>query len=162
MQIEKVPIEHIEKFRQVVEAYWQEIMPKADIIQDVARREAYFQSRFVLDGGQGHPYWAIVNDQPIGFLHFEVAVDIRQAIVQDFYVARRSRRHGIGSALVAWLFAHLDRLGIERIDLNVRRDNPTALAFWQAQGFGIALHHLRQYRDPKAGTAYVGALSSDF
>ena len=52
--------------------------------------------------------------------------------------------------------------GVELIECNVRRDNPQALAFWEAQGFRIALYRLRQYRDPKRGTSYVGALSSDF
>jgi len=56
---------------------------------------------------------------------------------------------------------------VERVDLDVRRDNPQALAFWQAQGFGIAAYRMRIYRDPDSGTvrssaaAYVGALSSD-
>jgi ribosomal protein S18 acetylase RimI-like enzyme len=61
-----------------------------------------------------------------------------------------------------WLLSHLDRLGVEQIDLNVRHDSPAALAFWEAQGFGIAVYRMRQYRDPKTGTAFVGALSSDF
>jgi ribosomal protein S18 acetylase RimI-like enzyme len=50
---------------------------------------------------------------------------------------------------------------VERIDLNVRRDSPAALAFWQAQDFGIAGYRMRMYRDPERGTAYEGALSSD-
>jgi ribosomal protein S18 acetylase RimI-like enzyme len=67
-----------------------------------------------------------------------------------------------GMAMAAWLFSHLDDLGVEQIDLDVRRDNPLALAFWQAQGFGIAGYRLRQYRDPESGMAFEGALSSDF
>lgn len=51
-------------------------------------------------------------------------------------------------------------LKIEQID-HVRRDTPAALAFWQAQGFGIASYRLRQYRDPQRGVACRGALSSD-
>ena len=51
---------------------------------------------------------------------------------------------------------------MELVDLNARRDNPQALAFWAAQGFRIALYRLRQYPDPKTGEAYIGALSSDF
>ncbi len=83
-------------------------------------------------------------------------------MVNDFYVLPEARRQGYGRAMVQWLLAHLDSLGVEQIDLDVRRDNPDALAFWQAQGFGIALYRLRQYRDPESGTAFVGALSSDF
>jgi ribosomal protein S18 acetylase RimI-like enzyme len=49
----------------------------------------------------------------------------------------------------------------------VQRDNPQALAFWQAQGFGTAGCRMRIYPEPESGTvrssaaAYVGALSSD-
>ena len=64
--------------------------------------------------------------------------------------------------MVKWVFAHLDNMGVERIDLDVGRDNPEALSFWQAQGFGMAGYRRRQYRDPGSGTAFVGALSSDF
>ena len=56
---------------------------------------------------------------------------------------------------------HIEK-GIRQLDLNVRRDNPNALSFWEAQGFGIAGYRLRMYRDPETGTAYKGVLSSDF
>jgi len=51
---------------------------------------------------------------------------------------------------------------VQLIELNVRRDTPQALAFWESQGFRIASYRLHQYRDPKTGTSYIGALSSDF
>lgn len=44
----------------------------------------------------------------------------------------------------------------------MRRDTPEALAFWEAQGFGIAGYRMRMYRDPKTGKAFKGVLSSDF
>jgi ribosomal protein S18 acetylase RimI-like enzyme len=42
---------------------------------------------------------------------------------------------------------------IRETDLNVRRDNPVALAFWRSVGFELALYQLRQYVEPttKAG-----------
>ena len=55
-----------------------------------------------------------------------------------------------------------DDLGIEQIDLNVRRDTPHALEFWQAQGFMIGHYELTQYRDPIKRIGFRGALSSDF
>jgi ribosomal protein S18 acetylase RimI-like enzyme len=95
-------------------------------------------------------------------MNFVVDKDEKRATIHDFYVIPEERRRGHASAMVSWLFKFLDKRGIERIDLNVRRDNPTALAFWQSQGFGITAYRLRQYRDPKTGTAYTGVLSSDF
>ena len=56
----------------------------------------------------------------------------------------------------------MDGLGIERIDLNVRRDNPSALKFWESQDFMIGHHELTQYRDPHKRIGIRGALSSDF
>jgi len=163
LSIEKVGTEDSAHFREMVKAYWQELMPKADVATDPDKWEAYFQDQFAWDGGNNHPHWAILDDdRRIGFMTFEVSDDDVCARVNDFYVVPEERRKGYGSAMVQWLFSHLDSLGVERIDLSVRRDNPTALAFWQAQGFGIAGYRLRQYRDPETGTAYVGALSSDF
>ena len=162
MTLEKVDVQDLAAFRQMVEAYWQELMPKANVIKDPEQREAYFQERFAWDGGNRHPHWAVAEGRRIGFIMFEVAGDQKRAWVEDFYVLPEVRRKGYGTAIVQWLSTHLDSLGVEQIDLNVRRDNPGALDFWQAQGFGIALYRLRQYRNPESGTAFVGALSSDF
>jgi ribosomal protein S18 acetylase RimI-like enzyme len=149
-------------FREMVEGYWQELMPKAEVVTDPERREAYFHARFAWDGGNNHPHWAIVGTRRVGVLAFEVSDDQTRARVNDFYVVPEERRRGYGTAMVRWLFSYLDRLGVEQIDLNVRRDNPIGLAFWRAQGFGVAGYGLRQYRDPESGTAFEGVLSSDF
>lgn len=162
LRVSKVDPEDRPLFRQMVAAYWQELMPRSDVVNDPARWEAYFQEEFSWDGSQRHPYWATVADRRVGLIAFDVWVGEKRAFVSDLYVTPGERRQGYGAAMVRWLFSYLDDLGIARIDLDVRRDNPGALAFWQAQGFGIALYRLRQYRDPDAGIPYVGALSSDF
>lgn len=161
LKIEKVATQDLAHFRRMVEDYWQELMPKAIVVRDPEQWEAYFQEQFAWDGGNNHPHWAIIGDLHVGFMAFEVSDDRERAKVNNFYVIPEKRRQGHGTAMVQWLFSHLDSLGVERIDLNVRRDAPNALAFWQAQGFGIAGYQLRQYRDPQSGTAFVGALSSD-
>jgi len=137
-------------------------MPKAIVLQDPERQERHFHDSFAWDGGNRHPYWVWVDDHPIGFVSFEVHEGEKRAFVDDFFVDPAYRRQGYGSAMVAWLGDHLDRRGIEQIDLHVRRDNPDGLAFWQAQGFGIAGYRLRQLRDPESGTALKEVLSSDF
>ena len=162
MKIEKVDLQDLPHFKSMAEAYWQELMPQALVLQDPERREAHFQDNFAWDDGNRHPHWALVNNRPIGFMSFEVYEETKRAVVDDFYVDPQYRRKGYGSAMVKWLFSHLDNRGIEQIDLNVRRDNPKALAFWQAQGFGIAGYRLRQLRDPRSRTAFKEVLSSDF
>ena len=152
----------IPQFRLMVEAYWQEMMPKAASLQTPEARDAYFAREFTWAGGNDHPYWAIADDTYVGFIAFEVELTSKFACINNFYIVPEARRKGNGSALMQWIFTHLDSLGIEQIDLNVRRDNPHALAFWQSQGFGIAKYHLRQYRDPVTHTAFKGVLSSDF
>lgn len=146
----------------MAEAYWQELMPHASVIQDVPQRNAYFHQCFTWEGGNCHPCWAIAGGRKIGFISFEVSPENKSASIKDFYVALTERRKGYGRAMVQALYEHLDKLGIELIELNVRRDNPDALAFWEAQGFRIALYRLRQYRDPQTGKGFIGALSSDF
>jgi len=145
----------------MVEAYWQELMPQAIVVRDSGQREAYFEEQFAWDGGSNHPHWAMDDQSRVGFLAFEVSEEQKRAQVNNLYVVPERRCRGYGAAMVQWLFSHLDSLGVERIDLDVRRDNPGALAFWQAQGFGIAGFRLRLYRDPGSGTAFAGALSSD-
>lgn len=161
MRIEQVDPKEMAAFRHMVEAYWQELMPHAVVLRDPRQWEAYFQAQFAWDGGNRHPCWATVGGERVGFLSLDLYEEERRAQINHFYIVPEQRRRGYGTAMVAWIFFYLDGLGVERIDLNVRRDNPSALAFWQAQGFGIAGYRLRQYRDPEKGTAFVGALSSD-
>lgn len=162
LYLERVSPEDIAEFQRMVEAYWQELMPLAAVIQDMEQRKVYFGKCFTWEAGNRHPFWAMIDGRKVGFISFEVSLENKSATVDDFYVALIERRKGYGAAMVRALYAHLDKLGIELIELHVRRDNPDALSFWEAQGFRIALHRLRQYRNPKTGTGFIGALSSDF
>ena len=127
MEIKQVDPEDRAPFRELVEAYWRELMPQSPALLDPDRNEANFQYCFAWDGGDRHPYWALVDDQPVGFMAFEVNGREKRAAVHDFYIRPPARRRGYGGAMVAWLLAHLDSHGVEQIDLNVRRDNAAAL-----------------------------------
>jgi ribosomal protein S18 acetylase RimI-like enzyme len=162
LRLEMIDLADLAEFRRGAEVYWQEIMPHAGVVKDAAQREAYFQARFTWQGGNRHPYWAVTAGRRIGFVSFSLDEAHATACIEDFYVRVEARRQGYGRLMVQALARLFDERAIELVELNVRRDNPTALAFWKAQGFGVASYRLRQYRDPKTGTAYVGALSSDF
>jgi ribosomal protein S18 acetylase RimI-like enzyme len=162
MRLEPVDPSNIEGFRRMVVGYWQELMPQSNVVQDGERQKAYFQESFNWDGGNRHPYWALVDGRKVGFASFAVDEADNAARIEDFYVVPEERRKGYGAALVQELYKHLDKRGVVLIELHVRRDNPNALAFWEAQGFRIASYRLRQYRDPKTGKSFIGALSSDF
>ncbi len=162
MNLERVNLTDIRDFRQMVETYWQEIMPRSDVVKNQESQVAYFQERFPFGDDGLRLFWAVVDGRKIGFVAFVINEAKHSALIEDFFVLPEVRRSGHGSAMVKAVLAELDQLGVELIELNVRRDNPQALAFWEAQGFRIALHRLRQFRDPKRGIAYIGALSSDF
>lgn len=148
--------------RSLVIAYWHELMPKANVIQDEQLQEQYYADRFPLQDNVHQCFFAILNGDRIGFVNMTIASNVHYARIRDFYILPEMRRQGNGSLLLQQVLRYLDKLGIEQIDLAVRRDNPVALSFWQAKGFGIATYNLRQYRDPKIGQAFEGTLSSDF
>ena len=160
LHIEPVPIAAREQFRAMVEAYWREVMPHASACQSPEARDGFFEEIFTWAGGNRHPHWVLMEEQPIGFVSFEIEGGI--ARVHDFYVVAEHQRKGYGTKIVDWLFVHFDGMGVRQLDLHVRRDNPNALLFWMAQGFGIAGYRMRMYRDPETHTAYKGVLSSDF
>lgn len=162
MHLEKVHLNDILDFRRIVKAYWQEVMPHSDVVNDPDRRETYFRECFTWAGGNRHPYWAVAEGRRVGFVAYAVDEAKKTASINDFYVMPQERRRGYGAAMVQAVYAQLDKRGIERVELDVRRDTPQALAFWEAQGFRIAQYRMRQYRDPKTGQSYIGALSSDF
>ena len=45
------------------------------------------------------------------------------------------RRRGIGSALLTYTITHMKKQGINHIELEVRKTNASAIAFWQKLGF---------------------------
>ena len=162
IQLQPVQPTDEERFRAIVETYWQELMPHADMMQDAERRNRYFQERFPLENADRWVRWGMVEDEFVGFVAVALNLAKNQVMVEDFYVLPSERRKGYGGAMVKALYQQLDEVGVELVELSVRRDNPQALAFWEAQGFRIALYQLRQYRDPEMRVSFVGALSSDF
>jgi ribosomal protein S18 acetylase RimI-like enzyme len=162
MRVENVKTADIKTFKWLVEEYWRELMPKATAMQTPETFDAQFQNTFEDKRDDCLLHIAFEGDQPVGLFLFQIASDQHQAAILEFYVRPQNRRKGVGSAMVHWLLSKCDDLGIEQIDLNVRRDNPDALAFWQAQGFGIAGYRLRQLRDPATRSAFKEVLSSDF
>ncbi|MFN8443649.1 MAG: GNAT family N-acetyltransferase [Caldilineaceae bacterium] len=160
LTLKTIAQEELPQFRIHLEAYWQELMPHADVIKDVASRNRYFQERFVEGGFE--LYVALEGTKQVGLLAVAVDDAKQSAVIEDFYVFPQSRRRGYGRAMVAALYERLDLRNITQVELSVRRDNPQALAFWEAIGFRIGAYRMRQYRDPKTGKSFIGALSSDF
>src|SRR5215216_4788504 len=130
VSLERVSPADILDFRKRVEEYWEELMPYAAVIKDQKSREAYFRECFTWDGGNHHPHWAIADGQRVGFASFEVSPATKSATIASFYVFPNERRKGYGTALMQALYEQFDKLAVELVELNVRRDNPGALKFW--------------------------------
>jgi len=144
--------------RRMVDSYWDELMPTADTVRTPVARSTYFATRF--DPKQSQAFFAETSGRVVGFV--QTAVDGKRATITDFYVDTADRRKGFGRAMVRAVVAVFDSLSVEELTLTVRRDTPGALAFWEANGFMIGHHELKQFRDPTTGRAFLGALSSDF
>ncbi len=149
------------RFQGMVFEYWDELMPKADAISTPEKRIALFEARFANKNPDQSLCWILIGDQQVGFICYRFLSERRSATIEDLYVAPHARRRRTAATAVRRVLADLDRLGVEQIDLNVRRDNPVALRFWESIGFSIALYRLRAYRDPERGEMLRGALSSD-
>ncbi|HKG24950.1 MAG TPA: GNAT family N-acetyltransferase [Thermomicrobiales bacterium] len=147
--VELVPIREADRdeLREVVRRYWIGLMPHAPVVQDPARGEVEFRSRFRLDDAESLHWWAVLDGIRIGFAKVDLAEENgeRSAQVRDFYVEPEWRRRGYGRAFARAMIGWLREQGVGQIDLNVRRDNPVALAFWRSLGFDLALYHLRRY-----------------
>ena len=147
--VELVPIreEDRDDLREVVHRYWRGLMPDALVVRDPVRGEAAFLRRFRFDDAGSAHWWAVLDGTRIGFAKVDLRDDAgeRSAQVRDFYVEPEWRRRGHGRAFAEAMFAWLRAQGVEQIDLNVREDNPVALAFWRSLGFDLALYRLRRY-----------------
>lgn len=133
-----------------VDRYWVEVMPNAPIIRDRARRAAHFDERFRLGEPNVIHLWAVVGETKIGFARVVIGEDHdgRWAEIGDFFVERPWRRQGRGRELAEAIGRRLRELGVHRIDLHARGDNPAAVAFWRSVGFDLASYRLRRFLDP--------------
>lgn len=162
IQLQPVQSSEQTQLQAMAEVYWQEIMPTADVVQGTEKRNRYFHERFPLDDEMRRVQWAMVEKRVVGFVVITINPAHKQVMVEDIYIVPTERRNGYGAAMIQALYQQLDKTAIAMVELTVRRDNPQALAFWEAQGFRIAHYLLRQYRDPQTGELFIGALSSDF
>lgn len=77
-----VPDQDQDVFRKMVEVFWQEIMPKAGVLQTSEQRDGYYAARFSWAGGNHHPHWALKQSQVLGFVVFALSETQKQAIIE--------------------------------------------------------------------------------
>jgi [ribosomal protein S18]-alanine N-acetyltransferase len=81
----------------------------------------------------------------VGHAAASVVADVAE--LQRIAVAEPVRRRGVGAALLAEVVALAARAGADRLLLEVREDNTTALGFYAAEGFVEVDRRPRYYRD---------------
>jgi ribosomal-protein-alanine N-acetyltransferase len=81
----------------------------------------------------------------VGHAVASVVADVAE--LQRIAVAEPVRRRGVGAALLAEVVALAARAGADRLLLEVREDNSTALGFYAAEGFVEVDRRPRYYRD---------------
>jgi hypothetical protein len=97
LKIEQVDTKHRAGFRSMVQDFWRELTPKSTVVNDPGRWEACFREQFAWDGGNHHPHWAVVDDQPVALMAFGVSVEQKRATVSSFCVIPDERRKGYGT-----------------------------------------------------------------
>ena len=136
-----------DELREMVAVYWAELVPDAPVTHDPRRAAAYVAEHFRLGDDTMSLWWVLADTAKVGFVRIERwrTEDEIGAFIRDFYIRPDRRRQGVGTAVVQAIRAVAEREGWVRIDLNVRADNPSGLAFWQSQGFNLQLYQLRQF-----------------
>jgi ribosomal protein S18 acetylase RimI-like enzyme len=61
-------------------------------------------------------------------------------------VAPEHRRSGVGRALMHDAYAWAERVGVEKISLNVRASNAPAIALYRSEGFALEGREARHIR----------------
>jgi GNAT superfamily N-acetyltransferase len=145
--IQQVTDEEHPLLYEMVQTYWDEIMPHALTVQGPAKRVAYFEEEFQRGTPENLQWWAQVDARQIGFANITLSHDSlgTWGRINDFYIEPIWRRQHYGRAFVEALRTWMKGQGTYRIDLYVRSDTPSALAFWRAVGFQLASYRLREY-----------------
>jgi len=88
------------------------------------------------------PFLAYWDERPAGFATCFLGYSTFKAApllnIHDIAVAPDYRRRGIGSALLEAIATQAERMGCCRLTLEVREDNPAAMALYRSNGFDIS------------------------
>jgi GNAT superfamily N-acetyltransferase len=103
--------------------------------RDLARN----MGAWLADPAPGFALLATHRGQPAGLTlvqrTFAPPEFVVQLVLDDLYVAKAARRHGLGRVLVDGVVALAPLLGAKHVSLTVRRDNPGARALYEAAGW---------------------------
>lgn len=89
-----------------------------------------------------YPFLAFLDERPIGFATGFLGYSTFKAApllnIHDIAVVPEHRRQGIGRVLLDTIAEEATKLGCCRLTLEVRDDNPAAMALYRQAGFGVS------------------------
>lgn len=120
---------------------------------DRVAARAFLTARF--DHGESIVFIAQAGGVPVGLAQLYPSYSsvslARVFLLNDLFVDQAARRMGVASKMLAAVEAHAWAHGAARVTLNVARDNPSAQALYEAQGWQQDTKFLMYHRFP-AGT----------
>lgn len=151
--IQRISEQHIEGFHACLDAVAREERFLGQTQAPPLQRIADFVSANVRnDFAQ---YVAVLDGQVVGWCdaipHWAGALSHRAGLGMGVLAAYRGK--GVGARLLQQTLAHARRLGVKRIDLEVRADNAAAIHLYTAAGFAqegrkpMGLFHGGHYHD---------------
>jgi ribosomal-protein-alanine N-acetyltransferase len=133
---------------------WHDVDPVAALERELFD-DAWSVEMFWDELAQGETRTYLVaadGDEIVGYAGLAAMPD--EAYVQTIAVVPARRRQGIGALLLTALLDDARRRGLARVGLEVRVDNPAAIALYERFGFtGVAVR--RRYYQPSGVDALV-------
>ncbi len=135
---------------------WWDIEPVMRLETELFAPEEWSAPMFWSELAESRSRWYVVAEDGSDLVGYAglCAYAKDQAFVQTIGVDRRRHRQGIGTALLVALLEESDRRGCRRLDLEVRADNPGAIALYERHGFRRIGHRPRYYQ-PSGADAVI-------
>ena len=100
-------------------------------------KQHYFRS--IVSNSNIHAYWIVASGKLLGFFiyllekhpfyrHFD-------GVIREVYVEPEYRRMGIATKIISFISSNLERLGVQRIFVDMVQGDKRAESLWKKNGF---------------------------
>lgn len=135
---------------------WWDIEPILRMEVELFAEDSWTDTMFWSELAERDTRWyvvAVADDEVVGYAGLVVYAP-GEAYVQTIGVTTRKQRAGIGTALLEALLGEACQRNAQRVDLEVRADNATAIALYEKHGF-TSIGVRRGYYQPSGADALV-------
>jgi GNAT superfamily N-acetyltransferase len=139
MTLQKAKEKDIPLIQELAEKSWRANYPgilsyeQIDYMLDLMYAEKEIKLQFQ---NPNYHYFLILNEEnsPVGIMVFENSYEPKTTKLHRIYLLKGTKGKGYGKFAIQFLKNEIEKLGDNRIILNVNKENP-ALEFYQSQGF---------------------------